>query len=199
MKHLLTALLVLLIATTASAQFVDNTMGMFFSPDEFVVENTNFDTAGAPFQAYIVLLNGNMVAVGAYEVGIEISDPSVFILGASGPSGWTNFGDNLNHLAGYTVPLPLPSGDAVLCTLDLLYTGVDTVEIFFGPSEPSSVDGAGPAVADGVNPDILYVCEYTSGSTHDGLVATLNGEGIDGGGCPAVEMQTLSGVKALFE
>ena len=66
-----------------------------------------------------------------------------------------------------------------------------------GPSVPSSVGGAGPAIADGANPDILVVCNYTSGPGYDGLVATLFGAGID---FPvSTESRSLSDVKALFD
>lgn len=198
MKRLLTIALIL-VATAASAQFIENSMGMFFSETDFITDFTNWDTDPAtPFDGYVVLVNPTMAAIGAYEVGIEISDPAVFILGVTGPGGWTNFGDNLNHLCGYTTPLPSMTDGVVLSTMTMLYSGSQTVEIDFGPSAPSSVDDLGPAVADGISPEILYVCNYTSGPNGGGLAATLNGDGVYGGGCPAVESCSYSAVKGLF-
>ena len=65
------------------------------------------------------------------------------------------------------------------------------------PSSPSSVGGVGPAMANGVNPDDLVACTYTSGPNQGGLVATFNGAGIE---FPvATEAHSLSSVKALFQ
>jgi hypothetical protein len=197
MKSLLTLTLVVLMAGSAFAQ-LDNSMGLFFSDSEFIEENTNLDTAGAPFDVHIVLLEATVFSVGGYEVSVELSDAGVFILAVDGPNGWTNFGDNTNHLVGFQTPVPSDSGAALLCTLNMLYSGDATVDMFMGPSDPSSVDGAGPAIADGANPDLLYICNYTSGPDFDGLVATLNGEGIDFPGGVATENQSWSNVKALF-
>jgi hypothetical protein len=207
MKTLLTLTLVVLMAGSAFAQ-LDNSMGIFFvdsgfdNPDDAVVRaNTNFDPAGGPFNAYVCMVGTTMFSIAAYEVGIEITDPAVFVLGVTGPNGWTNFGNNTNHLAGYMTPLPCSAGYCVLSTMNLLYSGAGSVEMIMGPASPSSVDEEGPALADGANVDILYVCNYTSGPSGvgvTGLVATLNGEGITFPGGVATQAQSLSSVKALF-
>lgn len=206
MKTLLTLTLVVLMAGSAFAQ-LDNSIGIFFvdsgfeNPDPEVVRaNTNFDPVGAPFNAYICLVGTTMFSVAAYEVGMDIPG-DVFILGVTGPNGWTNFGQSDNHLAGFMTPVPCSAGYCVLSTLNLLYSGTETVEIYMGPAFPSSVDEEGPALADGANVDILYVCNYTSGESGvgvTGLVATLNGEGIEFPGGVATQAQSLSSVKALF-
>ncbi|MEZ4386500.1 MAG: hypothetical protein R3D98_02770 [Candidatus Krumholzibacteriia bacterium] len=197
MKTLLTLALVALMAGSAFAQ-LDNSMGMFFSDSDLTEANTNLDNGAAPFNAYIAVIQTTMFTIGAYEVGIEISNPAVFLLSVSGPNGWTNFGSNTNHLAGFQTPLPSSAGYAVMSTIQMLYTANDLVEVRMGPSSPSSVGGAGPALADGSNPDILYVCNYTSGPDMGGLVATLNGDGITFPGGVAAEAHSLSAVKALF-
>ena len=106
MKQLLTIVLILA-ATAASATLLDDSMGMFFSEHDYFVANTNWDTDGTPFEAHIVLVNPTMQAIGAYEVRIDMTDPRVFILHIDGTNGWTNFGENTNHLAGYSTPLPV--------------------------------------------------------------------------------------------
>jgi len=167
----------LLLAGVAGAQSdVDNMMTMFFDPEEFVDENTNIDPGNTVFQAYIVLLNSTVLSVGGYELGITLSDPSLVVLDATGPNGWTNFGSVLNHLAGYGAPLPAPSSGVVLATLTLLHYGSGLVEIHFGNAFPPSFpDIEVPVIADGENPDTLLLCTLP---TADGLVATINGPGI---------------------
>ncbi len=195
MKKLLALALVALMAGGALAQWDgDNMMGMFFDGEVFTDATTNLDTPGAPFNSFIVALNPEMQSVSGYEVGISISDASVFVLSAVGPNGWTNFGDNTNHLAGFGTPVPVVDNAVVLCVLQMLYSGTDRVEIVYGAATPPSIPGHdGPVLADGANPDILVACEYTSHEDMGGLVATLNGEGVI-----AVENHSLSGVKALF-
>jgi hypothetical protein len=195
MKKLLALALVALMAGGALAQWEgDNMMGMFFSDAEFSDATTNIVTSPAPFNAYIVSLNPEMMSVSGYEVGISISDPTVFVLSATGENGWTNFGDNTNHLAGFGTPVPVVDGAVVLCTMNMLYTGSATVDIVFGAATPPSMpEHDGPVLADGANPDILVPCVYTSHADMAGKVATLNGEGVI-----AVENHSLSGVKALF-
>lgn len=189
MKKLLALALVVMVAGGAIAQTTeDNMMGMFFA-EPFNSENTNFVNTFAPFDAYVVLLNATVESIGGYEVGIGIP-ATVFVLSASGPNNWTNFGGNLNHLCGYGTPVPAMAEGTVLSTMNMLYTGTDIIEVLYGPSEPASIPGM-PVIADGANPDILIGCNLTS--TGD-VVATING-----GGVVATEQHTLSGVKALFE
>ena len=193
MKRLLSLTLAVMIAGAALAQDIEpNTMGLFFSDTIFTDDQTNLDTDGSMFSAYIVLLNTAVDVIGGYEVGIAFSDPGVAVVSAFVPNGWLNFGgSNTNHLVGYQVPLP-PNvdGSAVLGTLMVSYAGADLVTIHFGPSDPSSFDGMGPGISDGDSPDLLYLCPTTTGTD---VVATLNGEGV----VPA-RQRTLSGVKSLF-
>jgi len=172
----------------------DNLMGMFFSDEEFTEYTTCMTTSGAPFNAYIVTLNPEMESVSGYEVGISISDPSVFVLSVAGPNGWTNFGDNTNHLVGFSTPLPVVDYAAVLSVLQMLYAGAEVVDIVFGAANPPSIPGHdGPVLADGSNPDILVPCAVTTHPSMNGLVATLN----DCNPSP-VETQSFTSVKALF-
>jgi len=194
MRKLLVLAMLALLAGAASAQ---PCMGMFFSDTEFTDETTNQDVTAAPFNAYIVVQGLTIDAVNGYEVGIGL-DASVFILGASGPNGWTNFGSNTNHLAGFGTPVPATNGAVVCCTLQMLYSGSDLIEITYGPADPASIPGFnGPVIADGSNPDILHQCALTNGGSFDegtNVVATLHGPGI-----VAVEDHSLSSVKSLFQ
>ncbi len=57
------------------------------------------------------------------------------------------------------------------------FTGGVWVPIIFGPSNPSSVAGAGPAIADGASPDDLFVCDLTALAQErigEGPVSTVN-------------------------
>lgn len=192
MKKLLALALVAMMAGAALAQPAsseDNMMGMFFSDVEFTDGATNHVNAFAPFFGYVVLLNPTVPSIGGYELGIAL-DPSVFVLGVSGPNGWTNFGNNTNHLAGYTSPVPASDAGTVMASLNMLYTGTATIFIGFGPSEPSSL-GDWPAIANGENPDELIACPLTSDG---GYVATINGDGV-----VATESMSFTGVKALFD
>jgi len=192
MKKLLVLGLVAVMATGALAQSSEeNMMGMFFSNTEFTDEYTNHVNTFVAFNGYVVLLNPMVEFVGGYELGISFSDPAPFVLGVTGPNGWTNFGSLTNHICGYQIPLPVENPDGVvLVTMNMLHTAVDPVAISFGPSNPSSFGGEGPGIADGVNTDLLYLCPLT---TPDGVVATVNGDGV-----VATESQSLSSVKALF-
>ena len=193
MKKLLALTFVVMVAGGALAQD-DNMMGMFFA-EPFVSENTNFVNTFSPFDAYVVLLNPTVESVGGYEVGIGMGAAPPFVLGVTGPNGWTNFGGNMNHLVGYTEPLPQIEGGTVLATMNMLYTGTDVIAVHYGPSDPPSIPGV-PVIADGTNPDILIACNLVGDSEGDfpDVVATING-----GGVVATENHTLSGVKALFE
>jgi hypothetical protein len=198
MRTLLVLALVAVIAGGASATefYEGGVLGLYFSDTDFTPLETNYITSSAPFNAYIVLLQSPTSTIGAYEVGITISDPTVFVLSATGPNGWTNFGSNTNHLCGYQVALPVDANDSVvLGTLQMLYVGADVVTIDFGPANPSSFDDvfnpAGGGIADGATPDNLYHCALSTGDVV-GTVATLNL-------VVAAESRTLTGVKALFE
>lgn len=176
MKIMMILASALLIAGGAAAQSgADNMMTMFFDPSNFVDEATNIDPGGGQFTAYVVLLNPTVETVGGYEVGITLSDPALLVLNVTGPNGWTNFGsNNLNHIAGYMVPVPASPDGVVLAMMTMVHYGTGLVEIYYGPSTPSSIPDV-PVIADGANPEILLPCSLP---TANGLVATLNGPGI---------------------
>ena len=186
-----TALCVILAAALVGPAFAqdDNTLGMFFNDSDFSDEARNHDTSSAAFNAYVVLLAPTMSSVGGYEVGISISESSVFVLGATGPNGWVNFGGHLNHLVGYGYPLPVSGGGTVLSTLEMMYRGDQHVQIVFGASDPASMPGA-PVIADGDNPRILIRCNVLG---IDGNVASLNAPE------RTVGETDWSSVKSLFE
>ncbi|HOX25043.1 MAG TPA: hypothetical protein PLL30_04695 [Candidatus Krumholzibacteria bacterium] len=194
MKKLLALAIVALMAGGAMAQ---PGMGLFFSNSDFTSGQTNVNTVGAPFFAYIVILgveSGVSPDIGGYEVGLQFSD-TVFILSVTGPNGWTNFGSNTNHLCGYQSAVIPVDGAAVLCTLNMLYSGAGLVEVTFGPATPPSIPGHdGPVLAGFANPDNLIACGLTSGPTVPGVVATFNG-----GGIIATEATTWTQLKNLFD
>jgi len=180
--------------TVAQAQWPgENLMGLFFSDTEFYSENTTIETIAVPFDSYIVAINPEVTSISGYEVSINIPDPTVFVLQTSGPNGWTNFGDNVNHLAGFGTPVPVTGDAAVLSTLRLLYAGEEEIYISFGAATPPSIpDHDGPVIANGANPDILIPCVTTYFGTPSGWVAVLNPQVV-------VETTSLSKVKSLFQ
>lgn len=190
MKKVLALAVVAMMASFAVAQ---PGMGVFFSDTEFTDATTNTNPAGQ-FNAYLVLLNADFANVGGYECGLTISDAGVFVLSVTGPNGWTNFGGNTNHLCGYQTPLPVSQDmNAVLSTLQLLYSGAAEVTVSMGAATPPSVPAwDGPVVANAADPDNLIEV-YCAGGETPGVVATLNGAGVT-----ATEAKSLSDVKALF-
>ena len=198
MKTLITVILTLLIAGSAFAQ-LQNSMGVFFSEADLSEGTTNANpAANTPFDAWIALLNTEVITVGGYECGLT-APGTLLALAADGPNGWTNFGgSNWNHLCGFMVPVPAyQTGNAVLGHLQLMYMSTDPAEIVMGPATPSSFNNEGPGIADGANPDWLLLCPYTSGPDAGGVVATLHGDGIT---FPPVgtQAETWTGVKAIF-
>lgn len=187
MKTLLTTLLIALLAGGALAQ---DQMGI--SASNAVLDDFVFVTPGAPFNFYVVLVNPSSASIGGYECSLAFDGGSPFVLAVTGPNGWTNFGSPLNHLAGYQTPLPA-SPLTVLCTINALVSAAPfEAMVIMGPAVPSSFGGAGPGYSDGVNPDILVLCDYTIPGA-GGFVGTISTEVV------AVEARTFSSVKSLFE
>jgi hypothetical protein len=158
--------------------------------DEYVAYIPGWEVT-TPFTLFITLHDASVTAVGGYEVGITLPD-LLIILQATGPSGWTNFGDPTNHLVGYTTPLPT-FGEPVVVLGQLECLGLDQIVtheyIAFGPSNPQSIpDHDGPVIADGVDPDHLIACGYVGG-----MPEVFGIFGPD-----AVEARHWTGVKTLF-
>jgi hypothetical protein len=207
MKKLLIIALTVVLAGGAMAQewvWYGGAMGVYFSDTEFTAETTNLETTVPVFEFYIVLRDAQVNLVAAYECGLEFTDPTVFFLNATGPGGWTNFGALDNHLVGFQTPQPVDAnGDVVLSTVTALYVGSDPIDLYMGPSSPSTGEPDhnpwgytwnGPLIADGEDFDILLCCHLTSGAAgYPDVVATLNGSVV------AVEGRSWSQVKGLFE
>jgi len=184
------ASMIALLLVAASPAAASDVMGMFFDPDDHDEESSVVDTQpGVPFQAYVVLLDASPGNVGGYEVGITLSSSTVTSLGVTGPNGWTNFGDDFNHLVGYMTPLSASSSGVVLCTLSLMQMDDAEVQVEYGPASPASISGV-PVIADGDNPNDLYECELFGGGP---VVAQLNAPP------PRFEDVPLSHVKGLFD
>lgn len=201
MKKLLAFTIVALMAGSALAA---PGMGVFFSNTEFTAENTNVNMTAAPFNAYLVVIGADGIEqLAAYDVGIQIDNAGVFVLGVSGSNGWTNFGNNTNHLCGFGAdgapPLPVVNGSAVLSTLNMLYSGTDPVEIKLGPSSLSVPLHGHPVIVDAAFPDDPVECGVTTGvhiAQEFQTVATLHNAD---NGLVATEAQSLSHIKALFD
>ncbi|MBD3220331.1 hypothetical protein GF314_03735 [bacterium] len=212
MHRSILALILVVVASGAVAQY-ENAMGIFFEEDDlsFWWEYHNLDTEpGVPFEIYVAILGPSVNFIGGYECSLEFLGAPVFMLGWGGPDaywqdgsyhypdgfsyGGFNFGDEYNHLVGYSYPVPTGGEDTVLAKMRLFQPEAERVDIYMGPSEPSSVGGDGPAIANGLDPDEIILCTYTSGPYFDGWVGTLNAP-------PPVttEAHSWSGVKALFE
>lgn len=184
MKTLLTILFVTLLAMPALA--VD-TMGVSGAMDS--VEDFIFVAPSTPFDVYVVLIDPSSFSIGGYECGISFEGGAPLILGVTGPNGWTNFGDNTNHLCGYMTPV-ITGPVTVLSTLNCFVPAAPfEALVLMGPSNPSSFGGEGPGYSDGANPEVLVLC----GVPADGVVGVITTEVV------ATEAHTLTSVKALFE
>ncbi len=156
------ALVALLLSSAAFAQN-DNMIGMFFTNDLAAINDgidaggphpdTNFPNTFTPFFGYIVLVNPTVDSVAAYECSLELSDPSVFLLGVTGPNGWTNFGSQ--HQPPRWLPphrCRAPRWDRAGQRESAIHRHRPRSSSAFGPSEPSSFGPDGPAIANGADP-----------------------------------------------
>jgi len=198
MKILIVVALTLLPLVAAQADFDDpNALGLFFSDTEFTDVTNGITTPGAPFNAYVVVLNPEVEAIGGYEVGISITDPTVFVLSAGGPEKWANAGDMLNQIVRFGTPVMAVDSSAILCTMQILYSGTDTVDIRFGPADPQSIPGHdGPVLVDGANlanQENLIPCGSPYHESLNGWVASLNPHH----GSP-VQTGSFSKLKSMF-
>ncbi len=188
MKRLLSLALVLVLAGGVMAE--DN-FGMYRMVDG---EYSNFVmvdelTPGETLDLYITLHDPSVFTVGGFEVGIDMPDFTV-VTDADLRDGINFGGAFTNLLVGYLAPIPVQQDVIVLATLFTTVTepapGVCTMH---GAVPPSIPDHDGPVIANGANPDELIACGYVDGTPDVFLFSEV----------VAVESQTFSGVKALFE
>jgi len=197
-KILLVVALTLLPVVAAQADFDDpNVMGMFFSDTEFSDSTNGIDTPGAPFNAYIVVLNPEVETIGGYEVAISITDPTVFIMSTLTLNKWVIADHMRNQIVRFSTPVPVVDSVAILCTMQMLYSGTDHVDILFGPADPLSIPGHnGPVLVDGANlntQEILIPCGTPYHESLGGWVASFNSPGI-----LPVKTGSFSNLKAMF-
>ncbi len=188
MKRLLIIALALMIAGGAMAQ---DTFGLWRMVDGDYVNYIPAEEVTTPFTLFITLHDPSVFSVGGYEVGMAIP-ADMIILAATGPNGWTNFGDPTNQLVGFQTPVIIQTDMGVLGELQCLGLSMpaEASHISFGAANPPSIpDHDGPVIANGVNPDELLPCGYVNGSPDVFLY----------GGVVGTEAHTLSDVKALFE
>jgi len=189
MKHLMIVALILVTAGVATA---DDTFGLWRQLDGDFVNYIPVHEVTTPFTLYVTLHDPTVFSVGGYEVGIELPN-LILILAASGPNGWTNFGDTHNQIVGYMTPLST-YGEPVVVLGQIECLGLDVLDgpafAVYGAASPASIPGHdGPVIANGVNPDHLIACGYVTGSPDvfwfsDPL---------------ATRTETWTGVKALFD
>jgi len=186
-RHVPALALVLVLAAAAlslpaTAVLADDFMSFTFFTD-FI--QPNFETPpGVPFDMHIFVQEPTAPVIGGYECSIPDDLPGVIVTKATGPNGWTNFGNERNHRVGYQTPLPALAEWVILGTITMIVADTDPVWLPLGPSQPSSFDPPAPGYADGVNPNLLHPC--------DGGVAVINDAN-------AVEARTLSSVRSLFD
>jgi hypothetical protein len=189
---LMTSLLLLSMTALADPWMAMSYVGVPWSPSD-----TNLDPAPeTPFNLYLVVFDTELAWVTGYEMALQHDGLGLFYLSVTGPDGWSNDGEDDNHRCQFVEPLPMPLTDeVVLASFGILYLGDETVDIYMGPSVPSSVDGAGPAVRDGSGE--WHVCGIPGSPLDQGLVATIFGDGVD---MPSpIEGRTWSQVKRLFD
>jgi len=192
MKKLLALALVALMAGGAMAQVDEwfDEFGLWVMDGEGAYVNSLVGQAPyAPFAMFLTVHNTTSASIGGYECFVGLPAGQTLILSADF-NGGTNFGDNTNHLVGF--PAPIPGGEmAILTGMQVMLTAPGLVlPVELGPSVPSSVDGYGPAYADGSDPNILVPCWYITGMP---WVFMFGEEGPVG-----TENMSFSQVKALF-
>ena len=189
MNRLFVVILGLTIAGGAVAQ---DTFGLWRLVGEEYENFIPVEQFTDPFTLYISLHDASIPAVGGYEVGIT-TPPEVLILAASGPNGWTNFGDSTNHLVGFGTPLPTDGEPfTILGQLECLGfsepTGPWTIS--YHGAEPASIPGHdGPVIADGFDPTNLIACGFVDGSPDVFFFSVV----------VATEQQSWTAVKSLFD
>jgi hypothetical protein len=191
MKRLLFIALALVVAGGAVAQ--EDTFGLWRMVGDDYLDFIPGDEVTTAFTLYVTVHQPTSFSIGGYEVGINVpAEAGMVVLEVTGPNGWTNFGDPLNHLVGFQTPVIVQGEFGVLGEMTCLGTVIpdQAYYIAYGPADPPSIPGHdGPVYADGVNPDVLVPCGTVTGTPDVFLY----------GGVVATEAHTLSGVKALFE
>lgn len=189
MRRLIPVIIAAVVAASATAQTVDNALGLYFNDSEFTFDNTNLTVQpGYAFVSYVVLRNATGSVISGYEVGIASTAPDLMVVIATGPNGWTNVGTGFNQRVHYLLPVPVAASGTVLATVILWTSSTSYEEISFGPATPPSLPGDRPVVDFGGG--YLQLCNYPFGSA---VVARLNDE-------PVTDAATSwSRVKALFE
>jgi hypothetical protein len=176
---------------------VPNGMGIFFSDTDFSDQTTNINT-NQSVHAYLVLINADIDGVGGYRCGIQHPTSVLLQINAGSQThGWTNAGNNTNHIVTFTdAAKPVePNGTVVLCTMVLFPVGTDLMEFKLGPSTPRGLTGWNGPVIIGPDPDDVRPAFLTSGTSGEGFrtVATLWGDGVT-----SDQERTWTRVKSLF-
>jgi len=178
MRRFVIALISLVVL--AGAATAQSTMAISFVSDDLVSNTAPTD----PMVDMYILIDTEFDSIAAYECSVMLGAEGVFVLSATGPNGWTNFGSITNQIVGFTEPLPA-DGWTLVCEMRLLLTNLDIYcPVILGPYSPSSFDPPAPGIANGENLDEIQACTAINGY--------INGE-------VAVESVSLSSVKALFQ
>jgi hypothetical protein len=194
MKKLVVILMVSLMATSAFAVIDpdDNMVGVYF--------DLGADTNSLPgidpfvdFDMYVILTNPTMAAIDAFEFSYNMVGPLVIQNFQNYPAGALDVGGGSaatgNIITGLAEPL-VTTEATVLIHWGYLVRGVEALDIFIGPSEPSSVPNGLPVIQE-AGGALMSVGLSTGGP--DIPVARVNGTGP-----VAVENATWGGVKSLY-
>lgn len=193
MKNLILALVVLFLATTASAQLDPDTdmMGIYFdSAATSVCEDLPLFV---PSSLYVCLTNASSSSgISGFEFMVTISPPPAIPPTYTLPSGSINVVTPPNFICGLAAPIPW-SPSIVMLTIGII--PLDPLPIYFtlGPSVPSDF---GPLVgyAVGNDPGILKSCGYSVSGAGICAIANLG----PSCGVVASEELTWGNVKSMF-
>lgn len=188
MKKLVAILLASLVASTALA-VVDpdpDMMGVYFDTNADNVCVTAAFLAHVP--AYIIYTNPTEPMVVGFECQITKTAGNSAIT-TTFPVPGTNVGTATNIIVGYGNPIPTAPA-TVMATMDIFFLDFTPVELFIGPSVPSSNDMGLPMV---MRPD--FSLRTVGTSVESGPCAQINAPI-----CGVVDTQDASfgEVKALF-
>ncbi len=197
MKKLAVLLLVGLMATSAFAGLDDgaNSIGLYF--DSGALTNEMNIGASTPFFAYIILSNPTFPELSGFELSYDVETPAgmeamYFRLGEDLQGGLNVAQGNTATSGQYVVGWGSPrstSATTILASWQCMLLSPMTVNYYFGPSNPQSIQDGWPALEIGGS----IIAGYLSSGSPDAPVAIVNGTGV-----VSEEVESFGGVKALF-
>lgn len=196
MRTMLALALLPLLACAAFAQYP--TVAIFF--DTGYTATNNDVMFPNPVEMYLVLLNGPVDGIRAFEANMRLDGATQVAGGWTWPTGFVQLGGTINNfqvLGQSGAMVPFNAAGMLLGTFTAYWQTGGTIEV--GPYQPPGIPGC-PVVVDHTG-TVMIACGWATGIPPDHgdpdpwfPLAT-----IQGGGVVATEARSLSNVKELFK